>query len=1398
MNTKSTIIAALLVAAIAAIAFVPANGSDAVEIPAEDVQIDYYAEAKWLDISLPSEYADTYKYTITGDDGSSLEDEVAIIDKGDSARGSIEGIVLDTSNVYYTIELTGVTHSDNTAVANFGAVTVTIVQPDNGQIVVMNGENQVNDGDKVAVDTSLDITVTADQGYQVVGETSYTLIVNSDVTIAADIQPVPVTYTIASNNAAWGTVSVEEVTVTAGTEPAFDGATVTIGGTVVTATPADADEQYTYSFVEWNVDGTTITAVFEQTAIVYDVTVAPAENGTVTATPTAGAFGEEVTITMTPSQGYVLGELTINGVTVTDGIDEADGIYTYVTVIAGDITVSATFVEPAGPDREFSNQIILADGAVIDEKSSINASYTQEVLVTGDVKVIAGGEIFINGKLTIQDGASLEIVSGGKVIVDRTGLVDVQGDLVAEAGTDGVTFQYGGCKMTVAGTVILEGADSFATTSTATGIEVSGLFEVGEEATADIDGMTVAKGGELAVYGVASGTVSNAGTVTIDSEGISAESVINDLTISITAVDAVVNVDNVFGTVTVTDADMKFTYQGQEKDMVNDNTVTFTNVSGAAVTESVQYKTENGTRNGYNTMNLSGAVDVASNYDATEVDGAAVAVVSENRSSPDSYVASFAIGEDMSFGEVAVTLNGSISVSAAVDAVDATITLDGDLRVTGSITAGTEIKGDTVSAAMYSTGTGSDLVYVYTTLKSALDAGATAITVTGSIVIAEDITIPVGTTVDVRNAKEVTIEEQATVTVQAADRKSGKLVTSAEEDYIAVDGTLVVQDLSKSGLKEAAVLSDTFNKADDAVTYTNIYNAVASAADGETVEVARGAPLTLEKDLTVPAGVTLSIPESEYVDVDNGVTVTVDGKLVVNGIYTIADETGNVGDADYEAAGATVVNGMMQFVDNDELLTYYSGKIAGAYYLYKDMCTISPLATAAELVNDIESEIIYLFGDIVVGDIAFDYSGEEMVILIVDEDSSLEAGTITLGGIAFAAYGVVTADIAMANGTVSLVNVLNIGMMDVHHYVDDDLVSISVIAGYVEAYDDPDTTAVETGSVTVASGSVSLMEFATGSTVDFTVASGATATVYAGVFTGDVYVDGTMTLASESVSTEEAVELAPGTVRFQTVTVMGTFSAEGSKTATFTTLYVGITAKDLGIGAAASVDGLVPADAYSVAFVSPDSTVGESFEGLGSTEYYVEDALYVTAYANKSNDVAIDGVQVEPENALFQYWYAVVDDKVVVIDYADYPSHTVGAFDKVFAEINYKIYSIKVIAGNGVGTVAVNGVVMEKDGNNTFTMSGLVAGTYTITYTVKTGYEGTSTMTVDGKVIDGKVTLSGTDVRSVTVNLSDVEPNYTAPVADDDGMGLTDYLLIVLVVLILVMAVIVAMRLMRS
>ena len=141
---------------------------------------------------------------------------------------------------------------------------------------------------------------------------------------------------------------------------------------------------------------------------------------------------------------------------------------------------------------------------------------------------------------------------------------------------------------------------------------------------------------------------------------------------------------------------------------------------------------------------------------------------------------------------------------------------------------------------------------------------------------------------------------------------------------------------------------------------------------------------------------------------------------------------------------------------------------------------------------------------------------------------------------------------------------------------------------------------------------------------------------------------------------------------------------------------------------------------------------------------------------------------------------------------------------KLTAKIDENIYSIRVIGDNGIGSVAIDGNVLQKS-SNVFYVDDLKAGSHTITYDVKYGYEGTVVIKVNGTAISGTTfTLSGTSEKdtNVSIDLSGTAPVKTVvpePAEDsDDGMGLTDYLLIVLVVLIVILAVIVAMRLMRS
>ena len=75
-------------------------------------------------------------------------------------------------------------------------------------------------------------------------------------------------------------------------------------------------------------------------------------------------------------------------------------------------------------------------------------------------------------------------------------------------------------------------------------------------------------------------------------------------------------------------------------------------------------------------------------------------------------------------------------------------------------------------------------------------------------------------------------------------------------------------------------------------------------------------------------------------------------------------------------------------------------------------------------------------------------------------------------------------------------------------------------------------------------------------------------------------------------------------------------------------------------------------------------------------------------------------------------------------------------------------------------------------------------------------YAGITSFAVEGQkssTIDG-------DTRTVQIVLSGTEATVQEPVVvgEDDGMGITDYLLIILVILVIVLAIFVALRMMRS
>lgn len=174
------------------------------------------------------------------------------------------------------------------------------------------------------------------------------------------VAPSTVTASFAANDDNYGSVSdVSIADIEPGTVATISGNTITIGETVVTATPAVADAQYTYAFSKWQVSGvdvtgtytldadTTFTAVFTATTNQYAVTIAPNDPsyGSVSPTSLTVDYGTAITVDGT--------SLSIGAQAITATPTTADAQYTYAfsawsvpdaaETVTSNITITGTF-----------------------------------------------------------------------------------------------------------------------------------------------------------------------------------------------------------------------------------------------------------------------------------------------------------------------------------------------------------------------------------------------------------------------------------------------------------------------------------------------------------------------------------------------------------------------------------------------------------------------------------------------------------------------------------------------------------------------------------------------------------------------------------------------------------------------------------------------------------------------------------------------------------------------------------------------------------------------------------------------------------------------------------------------------------------------------------------------
>ncbi len=1023
----------------------------------------------------------------------------------------------------------------------------------------------------------------------------------------------------------------------------------------------------------------------------------------------------------------------------------------------------------------------------------------ENVTIVGSLTIKNNTTVTVLGGFQVNEGITLTIEKGSKLVIDSLAAsMIVDGRIVVE---EGATLEVKNAKdVKVSGSIESEGTVTINSNVT---VKSGGSIVINDNSTT-VSGVTTYKstfsatkdlvveaGAELIIKSkVAGATVTNKGTVTLDGAVLG-----GTFNVNMAADKAVVQVLKVQAesgsqNVTITDEGLVFADKkkvggtGTEAGGVPNSvaiTVNGYDMKGLNVVETVSSETKNGTTTYYNTLDLAGAVSIASVNDTALNGTKDVVSVSGER---------IAITGELTLGKYVklIVAEKEVSVSGKLVATEdgSEIANSGEITVTGLVQALSSKKiADVINAAMYESKIGTTTIYNYTTLNAAIDSGAKDITVSGIVYVTESVTVPAGVTI--KNNGEIVVGSPGDTEVVLT------VTDTATIKYGDIDvyGTLYFEN--KKDNKAAKIESDVSVIGEKDARYTNLFTALNNANAGETVTVDRET-VVLAKSITIKDGVTLDVPNGKKLKVSAGVTITVNGTLKTAEKIETADGVVFALAADkLNNKAAIIVNGVFMSMAAVDYNTDAKYMIPGAYYSLIDDAGAYNYVTTLENASKAAATPVTVYGKVSAGDVVFTGTDSALRSVVVADDADLTVASITLDKTTFTvnATGKFTGDVKAGDAAVSVKLVKDMAVSvdkDGLFTVDD-----------VKAADAKSSFKVSAGSVYIDTASMNV-----------TVSAGATLVSAAAgtVLEKDLTIEGTVTVANEQTITVNGNVIVKGALSVADATdskIAGTFNAEKN-------LYIGLTSKDV-TGDAASVSGAVYK--VQVAFVKADANVSdatiESFKVDGvlkSTTYVVEGKDWMTVYDRTGNYLIKNVTEAPFENAEFK------DEKWLNTDGKSADNSPIGASkcDKVTANINYEIYRILVNPAAGIESIAVDGNLMIKDSETG--MYGMVvkAGTHEITCKLANGYSGEakfaivdslSTDGMDATLNGNKVTVSG-DAGVVGVQITGVEksgyvdPTPVVPEEKDNGMSLTDILLIVLVVLIVIMAVIVAMRLMRS
>ena len=1088
------------------------------------------------------------------------------------------------------------------------------------------------------------------------------------------------------------------------------------------------------------------------------------------------------------------------------GTVNTDAIQSTATI--GESFSTATTPYSVTQYLKLSSSTVIEDGSIIIVKGTLEVPANITLTIEdGGVLIIADatGKLINNGKIVIEssattaaaaytriDGSSSAELKGGLVINDgcfeNNGIVDV--DYTADDYSVATYYTDPFTTLNATGTVINNGEIK---------IKDDSVFYADE--VFDNYGTILIRGLMLIDNTATNLVFTNYAAMTING---TFNSVNEDEEIVLGSTDAVIDIIQLVGidsdggvdaVLNVTDGSYQVTASGATSETPVESTISVTvaqNTSQEVLTglkiTLEKYKLSDGKT--YAMIAMSG--DVSADVDDAATDAVDLVVTGDILISGDLYLGenvALTIGNAAESDAMYVT--GTFTANAQNSGVDG-ITLNAANAAPGLTVSGkvSSIKNDItttlgkINAAYYKIDATAmtNTIYVYTSLATAISDGATAIKLFNSNVLSENVTMPEGVTVTNTTGSTLTINANYTLTV--ADGATLKN-TGANID---VDGTLTAYNYKSTFRAVGTVVADVKIVNEDNVTYTNVSNALTLASAGDTVTIMDDdSVIQPGTDLEIPAGVILDIGDATLFMDDNTI-LTVNGALYIgsNGVLTL-QEAQTSDDVDAVAK----LNGLIQKTDGFPSSGYY-GTIDGAYYEMTIRgitygCAV-PVTSIPDIAEEADDGQVAVWGDASISTITFPGTSDQTLYVTFHDD--LTAASITLDYAMVAFVNSANVDATFTNGVGSIY-------------------AKGVAATTFKVYETTDDKLTVTGQFTANTESTTastLANFVTGGTVYsygaypdyikvagtlYVTADNATAITYM-LVDGDLKVNNKCTLKATTLAVKGTAVAAEKT------------SSAASGCINVDNLWVGLVAGTT-VSDAASVSGKITLN--SAAYVLNGASVPESITELPSTDYYVDGALWITAYAVTASTAYV-GTAGSPTvtNGVFNYWYTT--SATTSVNSSAY----IGAVDSVTASISYKIYGVTIIADAGIGAVKIGDLMLIQsagtNGYNVFTSgeNSYVAGTYAVNLQAASGYsiDKVKLQDADGNDLSMKIAFSGTKApnKNITLYLTgsetiDITPAET-PEVQQNEWTITTILLVILVILIAIMAVIVALRLNRS